>query len=201
MHGHKDVACQQGDTMEGEVQRGLTLPELLATLTVSAILAGYAVPSGVELLAQARLATQVNSFLNSYHLARAEAIRHGRPIHLCSRERNQCSNTAQWDKGWLVFEDRNHNSTADADEILEAQEAIPPGYRLTPNINAGHLVFQGNGYVRKLNGSLPLMTLRLCSPQASSDNVEQESRELVINGSGRVRLQRGRAGITDCSNT
>lgn len=184
--------------MDSRYEFGFTLVELLVTLAVSAILLSTAIPGSFALINNAQLATQANSFLGAYNMARSEAIKRGHPIHLCSRNGLECADTDQWRHGWIIFRDLNNNGRSEEKEILNIGEALARGYELTPNMTVRQLIFHGDGYVRKLNGSLPMTTFRLCAPNADEYNLGTHSREMVINGSGRVRLQYGREEITEC---
>lgn len=178
---------------------GFTLLELTISLSVLIILTHYAIPSAIQLGSSVRLGTAAHQFLRSYSLGRATALQRGFNIHLCARDGIKCSQHNQWEQGWIVFIDNNDNQKVEPEEILNLSEALPSGYRFSSNTNSTHLIFLPEGRVIKLNGSLPLMTLRMCNPRATSENMQFDAREMVINASGRIRLQRGRNGVTQCS--
>ncbi len=182
------------------IHRGFTAPELIFTLSTAVLLLGYGLPSVIQLVQSVRLGSITQEFLNHYALARTYAQLSHSAIHLCSRSNNQCSESPQWSEGWIVFMDSDNNKQVDDGEILSLNQGLPDGYRLQPNTNTYHLVFQNDGQVVKINGSLPLTTFRLCSPHVSADTISLFSREIVLNGVGRPRLQHGRPEITECSN-
>lgn len=91
--------------MQGD-NRGFTLVELAVTLAVAAILLTLATPSFAELLRRNRLAAAGNELVTALHVARAEALRRGRPVSVCaSTDQRSCAGNTNWATGWVVFED------------------------------------------------------------------------------------------------
>jgi type IV fimbrial biogenesis protein FimT len=185
--------------MDSLHQRGFTFVEALITLAITAVLASLSLAGFSNLFTNTQLATQSAHFLSAYTLARSEAVKRNQRVIICPRQATQCSNDTLWEKGWLVYTDTNGNGIAETSEIIRQFEPLAEGFTLRPSRNTTALVFSGNGQARKLSGSLPMMTLKLCASDAGEGNIKQRSREMVINGSGRLRLQRGREGKTVCS--
>jgi Tfp pilus assembly protein FimT len=101
-------------------------------------------------------------------------------------------NSNYWEQGWIVFDDSNQNSQVDAGETVRVFYPLKDGYSLSPNVNSNSLRFYPDGRVRRASKALPLMTFRLCAPSAADGNLKEYSREIVINATGRMRLQFGR---------
>ncbi len=177
---------------------GFTLPELLGVLAISMGILHIALPNLAFLINSIQLGSVTRQFLNHYALAKTTAMQRNTNIHLCVSDGLECIESDQWSNGWILFEDHNKNSQAETDEIIRTSAALPNGYTLSPNISTKHLVFTPNGRVSKANGSLPLMTFRMCSSRAKPESMNQYAREMVINGAGRIRLQNGRNHITSC---
>ena len=111
---------QSGEGMRSKV-RGFTLVELAVTLAVAAILLALATPSFAELLRRNRLAAANNELVTALNVARAEALRRGRPVSICaSADQRSCAGNADWGTGWVVFED---NVTTGAPGAPAAQSA------------------------------------------------------------------------------
>jgi type IV fimbrial biogenesis protein FimT len=106
-------------------QDGLTLPELLATLTVVLIIAVGMADFLPRFLQESRMITAVNGFVSALHLARSEAIKRGRQVVLCpSRDKLSCGNSRDWRSGWLLF--ASDNREREPHEPL-LQVGPPPG--------------------------------------------------------------------------
>ena len=151
-----------------------------------------AAPAFTDLVRTSHLSAQTHLFISAINYARTEAIQRKQPVLMCVGIGESCQAGRKWEQGWLVFVDKNRNATLDNGELIQAFDALEAGYTLRPNVLASRLVFRGNGDVRRGRGALPLMTFRLCAPDASAGNLAERSREIVINATGRMRLQFGR---------
>lgn len=137
-----------------KVAAGFTVIELLVVITIVTILMGIGVPSYKYVTNSNRLSAEVNGLLGDMQMARAEAIKEGRPVTVCSSA-NQltCSGSSDWSSGWIVFTDPTDVGVVDADEtILRAQKPLHAGDKLvdptgalsTATFNrAGFLSFAG----------------------------------------------------------
>lgn len=99
---------------------GLTLIELMITLSVMALVVSLSTPSFRQVIQENRMATQINEFVADFNLARSESVRRGTRVTLCKRNEagNACSTTADWTGGWIVFVD------PDDDGLIDNGEAI-----------------------------------------------------------------------------
>lgn len=128
--------------------RGFTLVEMLAVITISAILVALAIPSFQGTVRSSRISGATNSFIAALDLARSEAIRRAVVVTVCRSVDSMavapaCSNAAangfaanDWASGWIGFAKAPGNA-ADAtveagDEIILRQEAFvgPPADRM-----------------------------------------------------------------------
>jgi type IV fimbrial biogenesis protein FimT len=92
----------------GRGNAGLTLVELMVTVSISAILLTLAVPSFEETMRNNRLTTQSNDLVTSFNLARAEAIKRRATVSVCaSSDQASCGPSASWQNGWIVRDDTN----------------------------------------------------------------------------------------------
>ena len=83
---------------------GFTLIELLVVITIVAILAGVGVPSFRNITTSYRISGEVNGLLGDMQFARAEAIKEGQNVTICvSSDGLTCSNSPNWQTGWVVF--------------------------------------------------------------------------------------------------
>lgn len=133
---------------------GFSLPELLLTLALAALLFALARPALQGLLAEAAIAAEVNALIAAVQLARQVAQRRGEPVVLCPRAPGaRCATARAWAGGWMLFTNLDHDQPPQRDDgepVLLLQPAWPRG-ELWANRRA--FVFRP-GMVRHSNGRL-----------------------------------------------
>lgn len=136
-------------------QRGLTLLELIVTMAVAAILLAIGVPSYRYVTNANRVAGEVNTLLADMQYARAEAIKEGSDVVVCSSNGGtSCSGAATWQTGWIVFSDTNRDGSWESGEqILRVESALPGGDTLHPAVGTTSAVqFSREGFAVGLPG-------------------------------------------------
>lgn len=88
-------------------QRGMTLFELLITITVLSVLVALAAPSFSNILAEQRLRQASSEMRISLTTARSEAIKRGESVVVVPRD-------SSWSKGWCVEADAGASGCTDA---------------------------------------------------------------------------------------
>lgn len=164
---------------------GLTLPELLVVLAVSAVLIVIGMPSFAGMLRDHRLTVFTNELHAAILLARSEAIRRGHRITLCPSEDGlQCSAGTTWDVGWIMFSDINRNGVRDLQEsLISVRSARFPGLVVRGNATLGQYVsYLPNGISSTNNGALQMGAIRICNGV--------RERALIMNAAGRIRVER-----------
>jgi len=109
---------------------GFTLPELMVTLAIAAILLAVAVPGFKGVVNTNQIAAQTNSLMTALTVARSEAAKRGFKIAVCSNlstmscspNTSCCSGSADWTTGWIVFVDQNSNGTFEDDNDTDLCE-------------------------------------------------------------------------------
>jgi len=76
---------------------GFTLPELLVTITIAAILAAIAAPSLKSFISSERIRTASFDLISQLTLARSEAIKQNDSVTVAST-----SGTNAWENGWSI---------------------------------------------------------------------------------------------------
>jgi type IV fimbrial biogenesis protein FimT len=117
---------------------GFTLTELLVVITIVAILMGIGVPSFKYVTVSNRMSAEVNGLLGDMQLARAEAIKNGSSVTVCSSANGTtCGGLPDWSNGWIVYTDPTDPGVVDPDEvILRVQKALHAGDTLTDKSGA-----------------------------------------------------------------
>ena len=96
-------------------QRGLTLVEVMITLTIAAILASLGVPGFVDLIRTKNLAAAASDLKSDLNFARSEAVKRNRRVLVCpaGASANTCGSGTDWAAGWLVCVDADANGACD----------------------------------------------------------------------------------------
>lgn len=162
--------------------KGITLIELIVTLSLISILAASAAPSFSSLLRENQLNNQTTKLTRALHYARSQALILGQSVLVCPLNSIlSCStpNTKIWTQGWLVAVDQNHNRSFDAqnDKVLRVFQNQKKHVQIISNRKT-IAVFSPDG-----NASGSNRTFQLCHKY---DNFV--ARKVVLSNSGRNRF-------------
>ncbi|MEL6951300.1 MAG: GspH/FimT family pseudopilin [Pseudomonadota bacterium] len=107
-------------------QRGYTILELMMTIAVIAVIAGFAVPSFLSTMNANRIVTDNNELISTLAFARSEAIKRGQRVTLCpTADQAACATTGGWEQGWMAFLDPSGFGTVDAgEEVLRVWDGL-----------------------------------------------------------------------------
>lgn len=128
---------------------GYSMVELLATISVMAIVAAVAVPGLRSFLQDNRAANDANALVMALNLARNEAVTRGARVSVCaSADGETCAagGVTDWSTGWLVFTDQNApaGTVNGADEVLRTFPALTQS---TLTGDRTFLSYRSNGFV------------------------------------------------------
>ena len=163
-------------------QDGLTLPELLVSLTVISTLSVNGISQFKHTLQENRMASEVNQFITALHLARSEAVKHGKRIVLCPRMHgSRCGSSPDWVNGWVLF--ASDDRELDPDEtLLQAGNPLSAGINLRSSNHRKRIVYQPDGSSGGSNASFTFCdTRKLAKP-----------RVICLSNTGRPRLSLSR---------
>lgn len=171
---------QDTSTKKVSFAGGISLIELLTSLTIIALLSSLATP-GINQLLQRR--SQQLALETLFHLSvysRNEAIKSNDYFTLCpTMDRQRCN--GQWNNTLMVFRDSNKNETIDSGENLAKLLSLPPS---TPCIDwrsaaKNYLQFKPSG---ASNGSAG--HFRFCDQLA-----KRLEKKVVISLNGRTSIK------------
>ncbi len=163
--------------------RGVTLVELLVTLTVLTIIVAFAVPAAQDWLREARLDTGARALVATFQEARSEAVGRQQGVTLATVEGG-----LDWggDVELYTDADTSGNTAFDAgeDTLILTMPAVGEGLRVTGDISAeDYISFRANGM---LNEGGNTVSISLCDTERRSPG-----HNIEINRAGRVRLTEG----------
>lgn len=161
---------------------GVTLLELIITISVMSILISLALPSLGHLIEQERAQATITELARLVKAARHTAVFNQTIVTLCpSNDGKNCS--VNWSNGLIVFEDPNHNESIEPDEKLHYQRSIKlSGATLSWRSLHPYIQFSPEGRTRATNGSL-----RYCPKNISKYHLFVK---LVLSVPGRSRIER-----------
>lgn len=159
--------------------RGVTVLELLMSLTILAILGGLAAPSFTAMWLDTQRTTAVNGFVHSIFLARSSAVQSGWTVTICrSTDSQTCSHqTDGWQAGWIVFVNADDDQPPTLDATERVLAVFQPWQGGTITSNRPSYSFRPDIH-RVVNGSLVF-----CDRRGSS-----QARAVIINSAGRPRV-------------
>ena len=171
---------------------GFTLVELVFTVTIVAILVSIAVPSFRTVTNANRISSEINGLLGDMQFARAEAVKEGRTITVCSSSNGtSCAASTTWGTGWIVFMDPNANQAVDAGEsVLRVQKSLGSGDTLVADNATKAVSFNREGFAFGLPG-----TVTVALHDSTANSSWTRCLQITIVG----QLQTEKAGVGNCS--
>lgn len=161
---------------------GLTLLELLVTLTIACIILTIGIPSLTKQISESRTKTATLALLDAIETTRATAV--FRNQHVLLQSTNQ-----KWHEGWTLLVDKNNNGILDnGDETLAINDGLDAvvSHARTP-INS-YVGFIGTGEGRQLGaggtGGFLAGTIKIC-PLTKGDGYS-----LILSKGGRTRVEK-----------
>ncbi len=157
--------------------KGLTLLELLASLSIAAILMAVATPGFAQWINKNRLRTAAYNLLTDIQKTRSEAVNRASRVTLRNSDKG-------WDTGWQMFVDDDADGNFDTGEtLLFEREAISANVSISGNSAVSSMVSYGaSGQSLTPAGAFQAGTITLCGSGVS------KAYQIVLSRGGRARL-------------
>lgn len=205
-HGSSGSALTR-NTPLSSLQGGFTILELMAVLTVAAILLAIAVPNMRTLIQDNRIIGTTNELVASINTARAEAISRGEQVVLCrtvnalgtppSCDRSGTS-AQEWGSGWLVYVTPGESAQRDyqaGDVVLRRHGEIGNDVQVTSDDTGNNwLSFSPDGTLNAGGGDV---LLAVCD----ADRTFEAGRLITVHPNGRAAVVETTSGnvSADCT--
>jgi type IV fimbrial biogenesis protein FimT len=139
-------------------QHGFTLVELIVVITIVAILMAIGVPSYRYVTTANRVSSEVNGLLGDMQFARAEAIKEGSTVSVCSSSNaTSCTASTDWRVGWIIFSDTGAIGTVDGtDTVLRMGKGFTSTDTFASNPGTTVVTFNRDGFAQGLGGAVVL---------------------------------------------
>lgn len=168
--------------------RGVTLIELLVTVSVLAILSSIAVPSLQNFTNTSRAVALTNELVAALNFARSEAIKRGVAVTICKTANPDnasptCTTDGSWQSGWLTFTDPTNRGTVnDGETRLRIKQPTGGTGTIDGGTEFGNYItyLPGGDYVGSggTNG-----TLTVC--------VGGVKRDIAVKNTGQIHIEKG----------
>ena len=179
--------------------RGFTIPEVIITLGITAIVLSTAVPSLSSMIKDNRLVNQTNSIVTHIHVARAEALKRSTRVIMCRTNlpnaiTPSCNGSEKvWTQGYIVFADDGNYSNNWYDNgtdtlLVRGQPATSGITRRTSSSWNMNLEFNPDGTTNE-SGAVAIMSL--CDNRGSDNG-----RQIQVAPNGIPKLFTG--NISNC---
>lgn len=158
-------------------QGGISLLEQIMLLAIASLLGCMALPPLHDMVIRQRIRSAQLDFTAGLRYARALAASENVRIVFCpTRDGRRCSNESQWDEGWLLGRDNNHDNQPDHEPLYVGRRRAGQVI-VRSSEGRRHVLFHPNGNAPGSN-----ITLLFCS-RGSKD----KALSIVIANSGRIR--------------
>lgn len=159
---------------------GFTLVELAITLAIAAVLVAIGAPAMGGLVARTHEASAEGHVADTLRQARTAAVMHNGRVVVCpSADGRRCDAADDWQHGWLVADDADHDGQPDPGKpVIAVLQAMPSGTRVVTTTGRRQITFQASGSAGGSN-----VTFTICHTR------KRDGRSVIVANSGRVRVQ------------
>ena len=165
-------------TRQPAAAHGFSLIECVMVVAVLATLCAVSLPTFAGIAANSRARSTNDALIASLNFARQAAVSRGDDVVVCpSTDQTRCDGDTWWQRGWIVFQDSNHNGRRDPDEPLFQVEQAHTAVALATSTGREHVTYRSDGSAAGTN-----LTFTLCDARGPT-----RASTVVISNSGRAR--------------
>lgn len=200
--------CENSPFVVLKPSKGLTLIELIITITIVSILAMLAAPGLQSVVKNQRLTSQTNDLIADLNFARSEAVKRATWVSICkttdpNASSPSCDTTASapWTPGRLIFVDSGSGTSSnDGNGILNSNETL---LRIQQGLDGNNKLHGDNAYTGTITGTANKITFLATGqtnlvPKTGGDAENQlvlcdnrgpsVARVIAVHTSGRARV-------------
>lgn len=139
---------------------GVSLVELLFTLTIAGILMSFAVGNNSEVRQREKIASTSEALMHSIHYAQSYARHLSVTSALCAgTPADQCQ-TTDWTRGWTLFHSNQQNANAPLVAVrFFEQDTQGIALQLTGMQQPGKIIINGEGFISNLASAMATATI------------------------------------------
>ena len=165
---------------------GFSLIEVIATLSVLAILLAIALPSFTTLLQGTRASGTYHLLTTSLAAARLRAVKDNAPVTVCpSADGRTCRSDEVWSDGWIVYQDPGRDPQPQgSDRVIQRFDGVDGELQLRSTSGRSRVRFLPAGWAYGSN-----LSIRLCRP-----GQDGFLGSVIVNNAGRPRTERHPGG-------
>ena len=168
-------------------QTGFTLVELMVVVVIVAVLVSLAAPGFRSILLGNAVNSAAASLQADFAFARSEALKRGVSMTACvSTSTTACSDSGNWENGWILFVDRDASNSRDT--AASAGEDLVRVHQSTTTEGRYQIISTGGTAVKTIRfdrtGSSNPVGLKLTPLDADLD----VGRAICIATTGRIRV-------------
>jgi type IV fimbrial biogenesis protein FimT len=153
-------------------ESGVTLVELLITLSITSILIAVATPSLTTVIKDSRLRVGANALQNSFALARSSAVSRSAFVTICkSTDGAECAEGGDWSQGWIIYEGTIDDDPVQGgdDERIRVNRALNDQITFTGGSGlANYVSFDAMGFTRDRNGNYQSGVFLICDDRGDA---------------------------------
>lgn len=170
--------------MKNANQNGMTLLELLITLSIVAIVMAIAVPNMSQFVKSDRLTSYTNALISDLMLGRGKAVQRNQPVIVCASDDQATCTGGDFKNGWIVAVDvDNDGVVGNADELIRVQNKIKGDIKFVDG-GLNIVIFDSRGFAPDTNGQISIC----------DDRGNDKAKSISISPTGRT----SRGGTPSC---